>query len=51
MLSSCYSYPALFPWFKCCRNAKYEEALDKFESVLGTKPELEEAAVASYNVA
>ncbi|KAE9602909.1 hypothetical protein Lal_00049743 [Lupinus albus] len=33
------------------KNAKYEEALEKFESVLGTKPEPEEAAVASYNVA
>jgi hypothetical protein len=33
------------------RNAKYEEALEKFESVLGTKPELDEAAVTSYNVA
>ncbi|CAI0440524.1 unnamed protein product [Linum tenue] len=33
------------------RVAKYEEALEKFESVLGSKPELDEAAVASYNVA
>jgi tetratricopeptide (TPR) repeat protein len=33
------------------KNAKYEEALEKFESVLGSKPEPEEAAVASYNVA
>ncbi|KAI5384759.1 variant 3, uroporphyrin-III C-methyltransferase [Lathyrus oleraceus] len=33
------------------KNAKYEEALEKFESVLGTKPEPDEAAVASYNVA
>nr|AFK44932.1 unknown [Lotus japonicus] len=33
------------------RNAKYEEALEKFESVLGWKPEPDEAAVASYNVA
>lgn len=33
------------------RNAKYEEALEKFESVLGSKPEPDEAAVASYNVA
>ncbi|XP_050895632.1 protein MET1, chloroplastic [Lathyrus oleraceus] len=32
------------------KNAKYEEALEKFESVLGTKPEPDEAAVASYNV-
>lgn len=31
--------------------AKYEEALEKFESVLGSKPEPMEAAVASYNVA
>ncbi|KAK4440416.1 protein MET1, chloroplastic [Sesamum alatum] len=30
---------------------KYEEALEKFESVLGSKPEANEAAVASYNVA
>lgn len=30
---------------------KYNEALEKFESVLGSKPEPEESAVASYNVA
>ncbi|KAL2506671.1 protein containing PDZ domain [Abeliophyllum distichum] len=33
------------------KNGKYEEALEKFESVLGSKPESNEAAVASYNVA
>ncbi|KAJ4827133.1 uroporphyrin-III C-methyltransferase [Turnera subulata] len=33
------------------KNAKYEEALEKFESVLGSKPDPTEAAVASYNVA
>lgn len=33
------------------KSAKYEEALEKFESVLGSKPELNEASVASYNVA
>ncbi|KAI3706294.1 hypothetical protein L6452_23927 [Arctium lappa] len=33
------------------KSAKYEEALEKFESVLGSKPELDEASVASYNVA
>ncbi|KAL6966227.1 uroporphyrin-III C-methyltransferase [Sarracenia purpurea var. burkii] len=33
------------------KNAKYEAALEKFESVLGSKPEPNEAAVASYNVA
>ena len=33
------------------RNAKYEEALEKFESVLGSKPTPDEASVASYNVA
>ncbi|XP_058734075.1 protein MET1, chloroplastic-like [Vicia villosa] len=33
------------------RNAEYEEALEKFESVLRTKSEPDEAAVASYNVA
>ncbi|MQM11779.1 hypothetical protein Taro_044690 [Colocasia esculenta] len=33
------------------KNAKYEEALEKFESVLGSKPEPDEASVASYNVA
>lgn len=33
------------------KNAKYEEALEKFESVLGSKPDPNEAAVASYNVA
>ncbi|RZC12803.1 Protein MET1, chloroplastic isoform B [Glycine soja] len=33
------------------KNGKYDEALEKFESILGSKPEPEEAAVASYNVA
>ncbi|KAF8395984.1 hypothetical protein HHK36_017595 [Tetracentron sinense] len=33
------------------KNGKYEEALEKFESVLGSKPEPNEASVASYNVA
>ncbi|KAJ8760095.1 hypothetical protein K2173_010951 [Erythroxylum novogranatense] len=33
------------------KSNKYEEAREKFESVLGSKPELEEASVASYNVA
>ena len=33
------------------RDGKYEEALEKFESVLGSKPESNEAAIASYNVA
>ncbi|XP_062171241.1 protein MET1, chloroplastic [Alnus glutinosa] len=33
------------------KNAKYEEALERFESVLGSKPDLAEASVASYNVA
>lgn len=33
------------------KNGKYEEALDKFESVLGSKPTSNEASVASYNVA
>lgn len=33
------------------RDAKYEEALEKFESVLGSRLEPEEASVASYNVA
>jgi hypothetical protein len=51
MVSRWYSNCPLFPWNKCWRNAKYEEALEKFESVLGSKPEPEEAAVASYNVA
>lgn len=32
-------------------DGKYEEALEKFESVLGSKPESSEAAIASYNVA
>ncbi|KAF3635174.1 putative IAA-amino acid hydrolase ILR1-like 7-like isoform 1 [Capsicum annuum] len=36
---------------KLSRNGKYEEALEKFESVLGSKPTGDEAAVASYNVA
>ncbi|EXC34528.1 hypothetical protein L484_019127 [Morus notabilis] len=33
------------------KNAKYEEALEKFESVLGSRPDLNESSVASYNVA
>nr|GEW07104.1 hypothetical protein [Tanacetum cinerariifolium] len=33
------------------KSGKYEEALDKFESVLGSKPEPNEASIASYNVA
>lgn len=33
------------------RSAKYEEALEKFESVLGSRPDPTEASVASYNVA
>ncbi|KAB1228024.1 Protein LOW PSII ACCUMULATION 1, chloroplastic [Morella rubra] len=33
------------------KNAKYEEALEKFESVLGSKPDPDEASIASYNVA
>ncbi|KAG6630173.1 hypothetical protein I3843_14G136900 [Carya illinoinensis] len=33
------------------KNANYEEALEKFESVLGSKPDPDEASVASYNVA
>ncbi|GMI92914.1 hypothetical protein HRI_002960700 [Hibiscus trionum] len=33
------------------RSGEYEQALEKFESVLGSKPEPDEAAVASYNVA
>ncbi|KAK6936979.1 hypothetical protein RJ641_034009 [Dillenia turbinata] len=33
------------------KDAKYEEALERFESVLGSKPEANEASVASYNVA
>ncbi|KAF4347773.1 hypothetical protein F8388_024781 [Cannabis sativa] len=36
---------------KFYKNGKYEEALEKFESVLGSKPDLNEASVASYNVA
>ncbi|KAK9941452.1 hypothetical protein M0R45_018050 [Rubus argutus] len=33
------------------KSGKYEEALEKFESVLGSKPDTIEASVASYNVA
>ncbi|KAL6647899.1 hypothetical protein ACP70R_015336 [Stipagrostis hirtigluma subsp. patula] len=33
------------------KDGKYEEALEKFESVLGSKPEMNEASIASYNVA
>ncbi|PIA54008.1 hypothetical protein AQUCO_00900529v1 [Aquilegia coerulea] len=36
---------------KLSRAGNYEEALEKFESVLGSKPELDEASIASYNVA
>ncbi|XP_020095820.1 uncharacterized protein LOC109715296 [Ananas comosus] len=36
---------------KLYKDAKYEEALEKFESVLGSRLEPEEASVASYNVA
>ncbi|KAL3347173.1 hypothetical protein AABB24_021049 [Solanum stoloniferum] len=36
---------------KLSKNGKYEEALEKFESVLGSRPTGDEAAVASYNVA
>ncbi|KAJ4811293.1 Tetratricopeptide repeat protein 30A [Rhynchospora pubera] len=36
---------------KLYKSGKYEEALEKFESVLGLKPELEEVSIASYNVA
>lgn len=36
---------------KLYKDGKYEEALEKFESVLGSKPEPSEAAIASYNVA
>lgn len=33
------------------KDGKYQEALEKFESVLGSKPESNEASIASYNVA
>ncbi|KAL7597320.1 protein MET1, chloroplastic [Lactuca sativa] len=33
------------------KSAKYEEALEKFESVLGSQPDYNEASVANYNVA
>lgn len=36
---------------KLYKTAKYEEALEKFESVLGSKPDAFEASAASYNVA
>lgn len=36
---------------KLSKNGKYEEALEKFESVLGSRPTGDELAVASYNVA
>lgn len=36
---------------KLYKGGKYEEAREKFESVLGSKPEPLEASVASYNVA
>ncbi|KAL7124472.1 hypothetical protein ABFS83_14G050300 [Erythranthe nasuta] len=41
----------LFEGLKLYKSGKYEDALEKFESVLGSKPEQNEAAVASYNVA
>lgn len=37
--------------FLATRTGKYEDALEKFESVLGSKPDPNESAVASYNVA
>ncbi|KAL9407445.1 hypothetical protein Peur_004417 [Populus x canadensis] len=43
--------PLLMKMQKEIRNAKYEEALEKFESVLGSKPDLTEASVAGYYVA
>lgn len=36
---------------KLYKSGKYEEALEKFESVIGSKPSPDEASVASYNVA
>lgn len=36
---------------KLYRAGKYQKALDKFDCVLGAKPEAKEEAVASYNVA
>eukprot|EP00246_Nothoceros_aenigmaticus_P015048 TRINITY_DN6056_c0_g1_i1.p1 TRINITY_DN6056_c0_g1~~TRINITY_DN6056_c0_g1_i1.p1 ORF type:complete len:278 (-),score=56.19 TRINITY_DN6056_c0_g1_i1:267-1040(-) len=33
------------------RAAKYEEALERFETILGLKPDVKEEGVASYNVA
>ncbi|XP_051142900.1 protein MET1, chloroplastic [Andrographis paniculata] len=36
---------------KLYRSGNYDGALEKFESVLGSKPEPDEAAIASYNVA
>ncbi|XP_078436548.1 protein containing PDZ domain, a K-box domain, and a TPR region [Wolffia australiana] len=36
---------------KLYKAGKYDDALERFESVLGSKPELDEASVASYNVA
>lgn len=33
------------------KSGKYEAALERFESVLGSRPEYNEAAIASYNVA
>ncbi|KAJ3669924.1 hypothetical protein LUZ60_010248 [Juncus effusus] len=36
---------------KLYKSGKYEEALEKFESVLGLKPEFDEVSIASYNVA
>ncbi|XP_039139504.1 protein MET1, chloroplastic [Dioscorea cayenensis subsp. rotundata] len=36
---------------KLYKSGKYEEALEKFESVLGSKPETDETSVACYNVA
>ncbi|KAG6494962.1 hypothetical protein ZIOFF_042749 [Zingiber officinale] len=33
------------------RSGKYEDALEKFESMLGSRPEPDEISVASYNVA
>jgi len=44
-------YYVLCFWIKCWRNGKYNETLDKFESILGSNPKLEEVVVESKNVA
>ena len=46
-----YWNPDIFLVCNLLRAGQYKEALEKFDSVLGAKPEYNEEAVANYNVA